>query len=211
MNKIPLEFVTTLSQATNGSPVVWDGNSLTVATRSDWNLAIIVQNLTAISQNFANFVASHEQNLQSIPQLASQVLQLAPALESNARALQTVLQEQSQLSRNLSIVYSKLSPLDVRISSLSNSVTSFRATSQEALSSMVNLDARLKTLESAGGLVSRVSILESNFGEVERRISPIETSLSTMRSESASFNSRLASLEGKVASMEASITSLLSR
>ena len=211
MNKIPLELVTTLSGAPAGSPVIWDGEALVVSQKSEYNLDNLVRTIKKASEDFAAHIEANQANLQLIPQLAKQFQELKPAIDSAQRQASQVSSELSQLTVNVNAFAAKLAPIDVRISTLSNSVTAFRTSNQEALSAIASLDARVKSLESAGGLTTRMGVIESQYAEIDRRISPLETSSASVAADVQSLTARLTSVEGRLQTVEANIQSIMAQ
>jgi chromosome segregation ATPase len=211
MNKIPLELVTTLSNAPAGSPILWNGQALVVSTKPEYNLDYLVRVIGSATKTFDEFVETHRANLQQIPQVVTQIGELRPSVDSANRLASLVSGELGQLSTNISSLASQIAPLDVRVSSLSNSVTAFRTSNQESLSAISSLDARVRGLESAGGLVSRMAVIESQYAEIDRRIAPLETSSNGFAADIQSLNSRITSIEGRIQTIESNIQSILAQ
>lgn len=211
MNKIPLELVTTLSNAPPGSPVLWDGDAIIVSKKTEFNLNTIVSVVNSAVLNFNAHVATHSANLQKIPELDSRLNTLEPSIDAAQRLSNQISSELGQINTNVNAFASKLAPLDVRISTLSNSVTAFRTSSQEALSAIASIDARLKSLESAGGLTTRMGIIESQYGEIDRRINPLETTSAMASADLISLTARMTTVEGILQTVESNIQSIMSR
>lgn len=211
MNKIPLELVTTLSNAPTGSPVIWNGDALVVSQKTEYNLDTLVRIITGATQRFDEYVSTYTSNLQQIPQLVSQINELKPVIDSAQRLSNQISSELGQINTNVNAFASKLSPLDVRVSILSNSVTAFRSSAQETLGAVANIDARVKSLESAGGLTTRMAMIESQYSEIDRRINPLEAISTSTQVDLISLTARMTTLEGRVLMIESNIQSLMAQ
>jgi hypothetical protein len=89
--KFPLEMITTLSNAPDYSPVIWNGTDLVVATDNDYNLKSIVATLDTVKTEFANFLANNQPALQEVILLSADVGAIKPKI--------TVFESQVQVFR----------------------------------------------------------------------------------------------------------------
>lgn len=211
MTKFPIEFLTTQSGAPAGSPVIWTGNEFVVSSSDAHNLQRISAAVTKINQDFGDFLDANQANLQKIPELSGYIANLTPRVSSLELSQSNNVKTISTLTTTLNSLATQLNPLNVRIGQLSNSITSMMTDSQTIRVANASLDARVKTLESAGGLATRMAVIESGYSEFDRRISPLETASSAAASDLQSLISRMTALEGRVSSLETNMQSVLTQ
>lgn len=207
--KFPLEMITSLSRATNYSPVVWNGTELYVEDTLDYNLATIKNRLQTVITDFANFNDLYGVSIASISNISIEVNTLIPKITMFESQITNLNAELVDVNTLLSAYSGRISPLEIRFGDLNTNVIAIISDMSRIRTEYAKINARVEVLELNGGYLSRIATLESEMTSLGSRMDSVETRLSTAIGDIDQLSIQVNDLLSRMDAAERDVASLL--
>lgn len=206
--KFPIEMMTTLSNAPDGSVVIWTGSAFKISTDERFNIVALSAGLKALATDYAKFVNDKTPLLNSINDTSTAVAEMKPLIKALTQGMTSLNQEMQTINTANSSLVSRLATIEQSVNHNNSTYTKLMESANSTSSGLSSLAERVNNLESSGGYATRMTTIEATLTELTRRFNTLETTSQTNTTRMTEISTGLAQLSATVSNLQTSVTAI---